>query len=206
MTTGGPGGPAERGECWCCGTEYPNEKLIRLRCHDEVALCEGCVGWLAQRRAGRPIRRAVPILATNDIPRALSHYAALGFDTEEWYGGGYGFMARDDVELHVGQPEAFDPAANPVSVYLHVSDAHALYAEWAAAGVAGELVAPVDSDYGMREGSHTDPDANLVRFGSILARSARLTDASVLFAADDPIAAAGRPPGGTCRTTTVSPR
>jgi hypothetical protein len=27
-------------------------------------------------------------------------------------------------------------------------------------------VGPADYDYGKREGSHTDPDGNLIRFGS----------------------------------------
>ena len=45
--------------------------------------------------------------------------------------------------LHLGQREDFDPATNTVSCYLHVKDADALYAEWAAAGVGGDLVAPV---------------------------------------------------------------
>jgi uncharacterized glyoxalase superfamily protein PhnB len=136
------------------------------------------------------MRRAVPILAATDISRALAHYAALGFETQEWDGGGYRFAARDGVELHLGQPEAFDPATNTISWYLHVADADALHAEWAAADVAGELFAPIDTDYGMREGSHTDPDGNTVRFGSPLVGSRRTSDGSILLAADDPIAIA----------------
>jgi hypothetical protein len=33
-----------------------------------------------------------------------------------------------------------------------------------------EVTGPDDLDYGKREGSHTDPDGNLIRFGSPLAR------------------------------------
>jgi hypothetical protein len=51
-------------------------------------------------------------------------------------------------------------------VYLYVSDADALYAQWRLARVAGRLVAPVDTDYGLREGAHVDRDGNLLRFGS----------------------------------------
>ncbi len=151
-------------ECWCCGIERPAEELVRLGCHDEVGLCEGCIGWLAARRGG-PVRSAVPILATGDLERALAHYAALGFETEAWEGGGYGFVSRDGVELHLGDRKGFDPSTTTVSCYLHVRDADALYAEWAAAGVVGDLIAPFDTDYGLREGSHVDPDGNVIRSG-----------------------------------------
>jgi hypothetical protein len=182
--------PAKRAECWCCGNEYPAEELVRLGCHDEIGLCEGCVGWLADRR-GHTVRRAVPILATGDVSRAVAHYAALGFDTEAWEGGGYGFVTRDGVELlHLGEREDFHPATNTVSCYLHVRDADALYAQWAAAGVAGALVAPFDTDYGLREGSHTDPDGNVIRFGSTIPDAAPHDGGGDLVAADDPVAVA----------------
>jgi uncharacterized protein len=190
MTTEPTTDPAKRGECWCCGTQLPAEELVRLGCHDEVGLCAGCIGWLAERRGGRPVRRAVPILATGDVTRALAHYAALGFETEGWEGGGYGFLMRDGVELHLGEREGFDPTTNTVSCYLHVRDADALYAEWAAAGVSGELVAPFDTHYGLREGSHVDPDGNVVRFGSPITGSRRDDERTVLVAADDPVAVA----------------
>jgi predicted enzyme related to lactoylglutathione lyase len=155
--------------CWCCGEERAESELVRLGCHDEVALCDGCVGWLGDQRAQRGavgVRRAIPILLTTDLRCALEHYEALGFATEAWEGGGYGFLNCGDVELHLGEVDARDPATNTVSCYLHVRDADALYAEWAAAGVGGQLTAPIDTDYGLREGGHVDPDGNLIRFGS----------------------------------------
>ena len=36
--------------------------------------------------------------------------------------------------------------------------------EWRQAGI--EVVGPLDEDYGKREGSVTDPDGNVIRFGS----------------------------------------
>ena len=183
--------PAKRAECSCCGNERPAEELVRLGCHDEIALCDGCIGWLADRRSGHTVRRTIPILATGDVSRAVAHYAALGFETEHWDGGGYGFVMRDGVELlHLGEREDFDPATNTVSCYLHVIDADALYAEWAAADVAGELVAPFDTDYGLREGSHTDPDGNVVRFGSSIPDPDPGDRGGDLVAADDPVAMA----------------
>ena len=64
-----------------------------------------------------------------------------------------------------------DPRCGPAAAYLHVPDADALAAEWA--HVPGTET-PVDTDYGLREGRHVDPDGNLLRFGSPLA-SARVT-------------------------------
>jgi uncharacterized glyoxalase superfamily protein PhnB len=125
------------------------------------------------RGAAQPagLRRAVPILPTADLTRALAHYGALGFETEAWEGGGYGFLTRDGVELHVSQRDRVDPAANPFSFYLYVADADALHAEWAAAGVGGLWEAPEDKPWGLREGRHIDPDGNALRFGSSLGSS-----------------------------------
>lgn len=179
--------------CWCCGEARGEGELVRLGSHDEVALCEVCLDWLRERRAagrGDRLHRAVPILATSDVARALQHYAALGFETEAWSGGGYGFASRDGVELHLGEVEGHDPRAHVVSCYLFVGDADALHAEWTAAGVAGRLDAPVDTDYGLREGRHVDPDGNLIRFGSPVPDRGSTADGSPLLAPDDPLAAA----------------
>jgi hypothetical protein len=52
------------------------------------------------------------------------------------------------------------------SIYMHVDDADTVANEWRSAGV--DVVGPVDFDCGKREGSHTGPDGNLIRFGSPL--------------------------------------
>jgi hypothetical protein len=49
-----------------------------------------------------------------------------------------------------------------------VDDADALAEEWRGAGV--DLVEPQDCAYSKREGSHVDPNGNLIRFGSPLGR------------------------------------
>ena len=51
---------------------------------------------------------------------------------------------------------------------MHVDDADALAEEWRGAGI--DFVAPQDFEWGKREGSHEDPDGNLIRFGSPLRR------------------------------------
>ena len=45
-------------------------------------------------------------------------------------------------------------------------DADAIYQEWSRPGIGGRTSPVVTTDYEMREGSHTDPDGNLIRFGS----------------------------------------
>jgi uncharacterized glyoxalase superfamily protein PhnB len=119
--------------------------------------------------AGRPTRldSVSPILAVRDLDTALGHYRALGFDVHAYEGdAAYGFVERDDLSFHLAENPALDPAGNDCAVYLYVNDADALYAQWRAARPAGRLVAPVDTEYGLREGAHIDPDGNLLRFGS----------------------------------------
>jgi uncharacterized protein len=177
--------------CWCCGETRTDDQLVGLRCHPEVALCDTCVGWLDQERAGRAnqaLRHATPILATTDLTRALDHYRALGFEAEGWEGGGYGFLHRDGVEFHLGEVDTLEPTTNTVSLYLFVADADQLHNEWAAASVDGRLDAPTDTDYGLREGRHIDPDGNVIRFGSPLADPQPDGDESVTLAGDDPLA------------------
>lgn len=121
--------------------------------------------------ASRPTRlgSVSPILAVRDLDAALGHYRTLGFDVHAYEGSAaYGFVVRDDLSLHLAEDPALDPDRNDCAVYLYVNDADALYAEWRAARPTGRLVAPVDTDYGLREGAHIDPDGNLLRFGSSL--------------------------------------
>jgi uncharacterized glyoxalase superfamily protein PhnB len=121
--------------------------------------------------ASRPTRlgSVSPILAVRDLDVALGHYRTLGFDVYAYEGGAvYGFVERDGLSIHLAEDPALDPAGNDCAVYLYVDDADALYAQWRAARPAGRLVAPVDTEYGLREGAHIDPDGNLLRFGSSL--------------------------------------
>ena len=53
------------------------------------------------------------------------------------------------------------------AAYLGVDDAQALHAEWRAAGV-GLTTDLFDPGFGVWEAAHTDPDGNLMRFGSPL--------------------------------------
>lgn len=111
-----------------------------------------------------------PVLAVCDLTAAVAHYRALGFVVDVYEGdAAYAFAERDRMSLHLAEVADLDPAANTCVLYLYVSDADALYAQWRLARPAGRLIAPVDTEYGLREGAHIDPDGNLLRFGSALA-------------------------------------
>jgi catechol 2,3-dioxygenase-like lactoylglutathione lyase family enzyme len=112
-----------------------------------------------------PHVRVSPIFPVTDLPRALAHYAALGCSVTQ-HDETYGFAARAGIELHLAVVADHDPLRTASAAYLHVPDADALAAEWAHVERTG---APVDTDYGLREGWHIDPDGNLLRFGSPLA-------------------------------------
>lgn len=110
-----------------------------------------------------------PVLPVRDLTAAMTHYEGLGFEVQAYAGGAaYGYALRGEVRLHLAEVEGLDPATSLTSVYLYVDDADVLAVEWAAERVGGRLVAPIDTDYGLREGAHVDPDGNLLRFGSPL--------------------------------------
>ena len=72
------------------------------------------------------------------------------------------------MHLHLAQVNDLDPLTNTSAAYIYVDDARALCAEWFAAKVGGQLHNPVDTEYGICEGAHVDPDGNLIRFGSAI--------------------------------------
>lgn len=109
-----------------------------------------------------PQVRVSPIFPVSDLRRALDHYAALGCVVSA-HDESYGFAARAGVELHLTVVPGHDPLRTAAAAYLLVPDADALAAEWAGVARTGT---PVDTDYGLREGWHIDPDGNLLRFGS----------------------------------------
>ncbi|MDQ2849841.1 MAG: MarR family transcriptional regulator [Actinomycetota bacterium] len=121
----------------------------------------------------QPVRlmRVAPVFPVTDVERSLEHYATLGFRVEPYPDGGYGFGQRDGVGIHFNAVPDLDPATNNNALYLYVSDADALAAQWSSPGIGGETIPPVDTDYDMREGAHLDPDRNLIRFGAPLVRS-----------------------------------
>jgi len=116
------------------------------------------------KRPARQFRQFSPIFPVRNLAAALAHYSALGFVTFAYADGDeYGFANREDTGLHLTADP--DPAHH-ASTYLYVRDADALYEEWSRPGIGGHTRPVGPTPYKLREGSHTDPDGNLIRFGS----------------------------------------
>jgi hypothetical protein len=115
---------------------------------------------------------ASPIIPVLNLDTALDRYRRLGFEARGYEGPErYGFVDRGSVSMHLSEWAEHDPLRTAASVYLYVSDADALYAEWAALdGLEGRLIKPVDTPYGLREFAYVDPDGTAHRVGSPLSR------------------------------------
>jgi DNA-binding MarR family transcriptional regulator len=130
----------------------------------------------SRRRPTDRLARFSPIFPVGDLAAALAHYATLGFATSVYEGGDdYGFANRDGVSLHLTADHGHDrdhehgpdrEHRHGAAAYLYVRDADALYEQWSKPGIAGHTNQVTPTAYGLREGSHLDPDGNLIRFGS----------------------------------------
>jgi predicted enzyme related to lactoylglutathione lyase len=113
--------------------------------------------------------RFAPIFPVADLRRAIAHYAQLGFQVEPYEDGAeYAFAGRDGVQLHLSLTADHDPARGAACVYLYVEDAAALADEWRSPQIGGRTGPAHDTDYGIREAVHVDPDNNMIKFGSPL--------------------------------------
>jgi uncharacterized glyoxalase superfamily protein PhnB len=121
------------------------------------------------------IRKIAPQFFTADIPRALTYYKdKLGFECMgTWQDPPvYAIVARDQHAIHFRFAEP--PTANPdkypdelLDAYLHVEDADALYAEYAARGV--EFTRELgNTPWNSREFVVKDCDGRLLAFGTNL--------------------------------------
>jgi catechol 2,3-dioxygenase-like lactoylglutathione lyase family enzyme len=145
-------------DCFCCGNAFVEEELVRLQCHSEVAVCLGCVDWLAAQRQG--LARAVPVLATGNVDASRKFWRAAGFDVEA-YSDDFAIAARDGVEFHLVEPHP--SGRDRGEAYLHVRDVDGVHAAWSAAGLPVTEVR--DEPWGMREFNVVDPGGNRIRVG-----------------------------------------
>jgi len=114
----------------------------------------------------RQLRRCFPMFSVRDMQSASAHYRTLGFTVvPDEEGDVHAFARREGAGFHL-VVDSGDLRSGGGAAYLHVRDADALYAEWRAAGAAGELRPVETTSYGMREGTHVDPDGNVIHFGS----------------------------------------
>ncbi|WP_173097257.1 bleomycin resistance protein [Actinomadura verrucosospora] len=116
------------------------------------------------------VERVAPVIPVRNLAAALDRYRDMGFSVhradEDPH---YGFVDRGPVSLHLTQWDEHDPARTGAALYLYVSDADALHAEWKRAGVPGRLSEPNNTPYGLREFAYVDPDGTLHRVGSPIA-------------------------------------
>jgi catechol 2,3-dioxygenase-like lactoylglutathione lyase family enzyme len=124
------------------------------------------------------VESAVPILPSRDLAETYAFYTRLGFRRR----GGDGATTYDDylmlergaIELHFFAEPDVDPLSTASMCYLRVDDADALHSEWSAIGVEHDtatgcrLVAPRDTEWGMREFALVDRTGNLLRVGTPL--------------------------------------
>ncbi len=133
--------------------------------------------WTVARRVGEygamtthdgsvGLTSVAPVFSTVDVSAWLDHYRELGFTTKA-HDDEYGFAVLGPIQLHVSRNPHHDPLATAGCAYLYVDDADAVWRRWSMVS-GGRSVEPVDTDYGMREGAHVDPDGNLLRYGSAL--------------------------------------
>jgi catechol 2,3-dioxygenase-like lactoylglutathione lyase family enzyme len=109
-----------------------------------------------------------PILPTNDMRRTRAFYESLGF--KAGYGDErYDILRRGNLVVHLESRSDLAPATNHTSCYWRVTDAEALYEEFAELGLPADgspsLSEPADEPWGMREFTLKDPAGNLIRIG-----------------------------------------
>ena len=111
-----------------------------------------------------------PVVPVRDLDAALDRYRRLGFTARAYEGPDrYGFVERGSISVHLTERSEHDPQHTGAVIYLYVSDADALYAEWKTSGVEGRFVKPAYTPYGLREFAYVDADGTAHRVGSPLA-------------------------------------
>ncbi|MEU9167180.1 VOC family protein [Streptomyces sp. NPDC048420] len=108
-----------------------------------------------------------PVVPVRSLDAALERYRRLGFAARAYDGPErYGFAERGAVSIHLSEWSEHDPLRTGAVVYLYVSDADAVHAEWTASGVEGRFTEPTDTSYGLREFTYVDTDGTAHRVGS----------------------------------------
>jgi uncharacterized glyoxalase superfamily protein PhnB len=146
---------------------------VRLRSHPDLPICHGCLAGLNSQRDGQLeliaktwlVRGFEPVLRVAQVARSVAWFERAGFEVS-LHDDTYAFAHRaKDLTIHLAQAEGHELAGHG-ALYIHCQDADQVAEEWRAAGF--EVDGPHDQDYGKREGSVTDPDGNVIRFGSPL--------------------------------------
>ena len=158
-------------ECCCCGTSV--DWWVRLRSHPELPICHGCLGGLNAQRYGQValatgtwlVTGSDPVFEVSTVSNSVGFYERLGFTTS-LHDATYAFAHRElGLTIHLALAGGAGGLGHS-TLYLHCQDADRVAEEWRNAGIAVD--GPRDEPYGRREGSVTDPDGNVVRFGAPL--------------------------------------
>jgi hypothetical protein len=154
--------------CACCATSV--DWWVRLRSHPDQPICHDCLGGLNAQRDGQLqlmsgswlVTGCEPIFKVSDVTRSAAWFERAGFEVS-FHDGTYAFAHRErDLTIHLAHAEGDEPGRG--ALYLHCQDADRVAAEWVGSGI--DVDGPRDEEYGKREGSISDPDGNLIRFGS----------------------------------------
>ena len=154
--------------CTCCSTSV--DWWVRLRSHPDQPICHNCLAGLNAQRDGQLqimtgtwlITGFEPIFKVADMARSGAWFERAGFDVS-YHGDTYAFARRElDLTIHLAEV-AGDELPGHGFLYIHCQDADRVAEEWTHAGVVVD--GPRDEDHGKREGSTTDPDGNVIRFG-----------------------------------------
>jgi uncharacterized glyoxalase superfamily protein PhnB len=154
--------------CVCCATTV--DWWVRLRSHPDLPICHDCLGGLNAQRDGQlqlssgnwVVTGFEPIFKVAEVARSVAWFERAGFDVS-FHDDTYAFAHRErDLTIHLAKT-VDEEAAGGGAVYLHCLDADRVAEEWCRAGII--VSGPRDEDYGKREGSASDPDGNVIRFG-----------------------------------------
>ncbi len=155
--------------CACCST--PVDWWVKLRLHPDLPICHNCLAGLNRQRDGQLqlmtgswlVTGFEPIFRVADVNRSVAWFERAGFEVS-FHDDSYAFAHRDrDLTIHLARTVEAEPRGRG-ALYIHCQDADRVADEWRQAGISVD--GPRDEDYGKREGSVTDPDGNVIRFGS----------------------------------------
>lgn len=155
--------------CTCCSASV--DWWVRLRSHPDLPICHDCLAGLDAQRDGQmqlmtgawTATGFEPIFRVADVTRSATWFGQAGFEVSI-HDGTYAFAHRSrDLTIHLART-AEGEVPGHAALYIHCQDADRVAQEWRQAGL--DVEGPCDEEYGKREGSITDPDGNVIRFGS----------------------------------------
>lgn len=155
--------------CACCSMSV--DWWVRLRSHPDLPICHSCLAGLNAQRDGQQqlitgtwlITGFEPVFKVADLVRSAAWFERAGFEIS-FHDDTYAFAHRErDLTIHLAEVEDDDRPGHG-GIYIHCGDADRVAQEWRQVGIV--VLGPCNEDYGKREGSVSDPDGNLIRFGS----------------------------------------